>query len=102
MSPQSASAHQCRNAAKTGALTARGYDPEQVQMLRMFCVLAVAAGLVKGCDSGHDRDLAQAPAAERVTPTYYDTAQDRRMREATEDGAHDPEPPAGTAASPTR
>jgi hypothetical protein len=62
-------------------------------MLRMLGVLALAAGLVKGCDSGHEHDLAQAPVPERVTPTYSDTAQDRRMREMTDDGAHDPEPP---------
>jgi hypothetical protein len=33
--------------------------------------------------------LAQAPAPERVTPTYRDTAEDRLMREKTDDGAHD-------------
>ena len=72
-------------------------------MLRMLGVLALAAGLVKGCDSGHEHDLAQAPVPEQVTPTYYDTAQDRRMRELTDDGAHDPEPPsAASAPSATR
>jgi len=34
-------------------------------------------------------NLAQAPALERVTPTYHDTAEDRLMREQTDDGAHD-------------
>ena len=65
-------------------------------MLRMLGVLALAAGLVKGCDTGRDHELAQAP--ERVTPTYYDTAQDRRMREMTDDGAHDPGPPPAATA----
>jgi hypothetical protein len=32
---------------------------------------------------------AQAPAPERVRPTYRDTAEDRLMREKTDDGAHD-------------
>jgi hypothetical protein len=32
---------------------------------------------------------ALAPPAERVTPTYRDTAEDRLMREKTDDGAHD-------------
>jgi hypothetical protein len=32
---------------------------------------------------------AQAPAPERMTPTYHDTAEDRLMRERTDDGAHD-------------
>jgi hypothetical protein len=32
---------------------------------------------------------AQAPAPVRVTPTYRDTAEDRLMREKTDDGAHD-------------
>jgi hypothetical protein len=34
-------------------------------------------------------NLAQAPALERVTPTYHDTVEDRLMREKTDDGAHD-------------
>ncbi len=38
-------------------------------------------------------NVAQAPAPkerlERVTPTYRDTAEDRLMREKTDDGAHD-------------
>jgi hypothetical protein len=37
-----------------------------------------------------DKDPQQAQAPERVTPTYSDTAQDRLMREKTDDGAHDP------------
>jgi hypothetical protein len=32
---------------------------------------------------------AQAPAPERVRPTYRDTTEDRLMREKTDDGAHD-------------
>jgi hypothetical protein len=32
---------------------------------------------------------AQAPARERATPTYRNTAEDRLMREKTDDGAHD-------------
>jgi hypothetical protein len=32
---------------------------------------------------------AQAPAPERMRPTYHDTAEDRLMREKTDDGAHD-------------
>ena len=37
----------------------------------------------------HAPNLAQAPTLERVTPTYHDTAEDRLMREQTDDGAHD-------------
>jgi hypothetical protein len=83
-------------------------------MLRILSGLALASGLAiatgppvfaQGIPMGsmkttNDRDdqgkaapdkaPQQAQAPERVTPTYRDTAQDRLMREKTDDGAHDP------------
>jgi hypothetical protein len=79
-------------------------------MLRKLGVLALASGLAiaagppvlaQGMPMGSMKDLddkalqeapnqARAPAPERVTPTTYrDTAEDRLMREKTDDGAHD-------------
>ena len=74
--------------------------------LRTVCrtgVLAIAAGLtmasgpaVTGQSRNNDQDKAanQAPQqawahAPEHTPTYTDTPEDRRMRELTDDGAHD-------------
>ena len=82
-------------------------------MLRKLGVLALASGLtiitglpafaqgmpLGGMKTTKDLDdkalqeapnQARAPAPERVTPTTYrDTAEDRLMREKTDDGAHD-------------
>ncbi len=44
----------------------------------------------KAANEAPDKAPQQAQAPERVTPTYRDTAQDRLMREKTDDGAHDP------------
>jgi hypothetical protein len=43
----------------------------------------------KATKEAPSREQAQAPAPQRVTPTYRDTAEDRLMREKTDDGAHD-------------
>jgi hypothetical protein len=81
-------------------------------MLRVLSVVALASGYViaagalvhaQGMPMGSMKttkdvddkaikeapNQAQAPAPERVRPTYRDTAEDRLMREKTDDGAHD-------------
>ena len=74
--------------------------------LRTVCrwgVLAIAAGLTMasgpaftGQGRNNDQDKAGNPAPQQAwahapehAPTYYDTPEDRRMRELTDDGAHD-------------
>jgi hypothetical protein len=84
-------------------------------MLRVISVMALASGLaiaigppafaevppkggmpmgtMKTTKDPDDKAIQQAPsqaqAPARVTPTYHDTAEDRLMREKTDDGAHD-------------
>jgi hypothetical protein len=70
--------------------------------LRTVCrwgVLAIAAGLTmasgpavtgQGRNNDQDKTSNQAPQqAWAHAPTYTDTPEDRRMRELTDDGAHD-------------
>jgi len=87
-------------------------------MLRVLSLAALAAGLaiatgppafaqgmpmgtMKTTKDGDDQKKVRQPereqmqeqamAPERATPTYRDTAEDRIMREKTDDGAHDPQ-----------
>jgi hypothetical protein len=50
-------------------------------------------GSMKTTKDGNDKAVKEAPNQEQAqapaTPTYRDTAEDRLMREKTDDGAHD-------------